>query len=40
MFLAEGQTSKAWDPSKSNALSEIRDQWVESNSIFLCPLES
>jgi hypothetical protein len=27
--LAEGQTGEAWEPSESNALTEIGENWVE-----------
>ena len=32
--LPEGQTGEAWEPLKSNALSEIREQWIEKYLIY------
>jgi hypothetical protein len=29
LLLPEGQTGEAWEPLKSNGLSEIRKQWIE-----------
>jgi hypothetical protein len=29
IILPEGQTGEGWEPLKSDALSEIREQWIE-----------
>jgi hypothetical protein len=30
LFLPEGQTGEAWEPSKNNAVSEIWEDWIEN----------
>jgi hypothetical protein len=37
LFLPEGQTGKAWEPSKSNAFSVIGKHWIEKYIHFLPP---
>jgi hypothetical protein len=29
VLLPEGQTVEAWEPSKNNGLSEIREHWIQ-----------
>jgi hypothetical protein len=36
LLLNEGQMGKAWVPSKSKALSEIGENWIEKYFHFIC----
>ena len=35
LLLAEGQTFEAWGPSKSNALGEVEEHWIQKYFFFL-----